>query len=326
MKELNKELIAKKEFKSPEDIFKFISSSEGTTTDIDFILRAREALVESEHSTNEIDAMLWSKLREHDEIKEPKTGMTMMLLAAHIGSNMWFDNSIENADLTATDIAGYNASFHAIIGGSLHIVKTLDSKGLEFTTSSKTGKPLLIDAASAKNPAIFEWMLDKESDDEVLKIALTDFIIHHDKPSIVQKMIGKNIDYPAISIKIRKKEALNLLEVALYKGHLESAKVIIEDKKIASPVENTTSALLENVLFESTTSGSEEIIKRQCAKLFIAQSIAENENNLVALVNASSSARVIKALFSIADINPALDINIDDYDDNVQDLIYEGMF
>lgn len=321
-------------FSSMSELKSMLGAEQATTTDINFILGVREALLSELDSVTEIDTMLWQLMREHLSITHQDSGMNLVLLSARIASVTWFNRLDNDADLFSTDKAGYDIASNAIIGGSLLIVKKLHEKGLFSQTLKKGKTPYLIEAATSKNPAIFNWLLSHENDSELLKSAFIDFIIKHDEPEIICQMVAKQFGHEECSIE-HEGQRINALEIALLNKRHETAKILtgtgmtIQSSSMPSTFDmGKVGCILDSLHsdLESPDLSVNQKVERSLAEMMLKDAIKSEQVLIYPIANHAKTSATLKRLFAITNINPALDIEIDSFNSETQDKIYEIMF
>lgn len=322
------------EFKSIEQLKNALEQEQGTTLDIDFILGVREMLLSDNLSITDVDTLLWGLMRDHHAILHKTSGMDLLLVSCRVASVIWFNKLVDNADLSKKDAAGYNVQSHAIMGGSLMIVEKLAEKGVEFCKSNKDSKSYLLEAATSKNANIFKWLLEQETDDKTLEEALIDFVINHDKPDIVGMMIDKGVKYQECNFE-HKKQTLNALEIALLNKRYDTAKLLIEHGMAIQHSDLPTSFSTETAEALLTALHADkhrddlsipEKIAYRLSSMLISEAINKDKSLIYSLAGISESNETLKMIFAIADINPALDVELDAFDETTQERIYEIMF
>ncbi len=326
MQDFDIKKFANNEFKSVEEVIQAIKRTSATTTNLNFVINLRNYLIEQGLDVVNVDKALFDLMREHVSLKCDRTGMSLFLWACHIGSPIWYQKIVDNIDLNEKDKGGFDAAFHAILGGSLIICKDLHKKGIDFKYNSQNKKPLLIDAASSKNAKVFDWMLENEISNKAAQESLLNFVIHHDSYDIVTKILGLNIDLSDTKMEVTPELILNPLEVALRHKNFNSAQALIDRSYYPLPLEGGDMALINALSFNEDEERILATIKKHYAQMVIKKEVNENGQRLIEIVNQAEDAPTVKKIFSTVDINPALDINLDDYSEDAQSLIYEAMF
>lgn len=317
MKELLPQELSKIEFKNADEFVDYLRNTSATTNDANFILKIREALIGSDVCEDVTDEVLWGIMRDHDSIVSDDSGMTLFLWACHLGSAHWFENLVGKADLSAVDKAGYGVAFHAVMGGSLSIVQALHNKGIKFNATSPSKRPLILEAAGGTNPELLRWMLKNENDAAVIRKCLKIFVSFNDNYDITSLLCSRSdVDY---TIKADD-SALSPLDIALVKENFLSAKALLDNNVGPAPFEKTD----ENII--NALSNESSVAATNYAKLLVKDEVKLGRERVFELISKSKETSAIKQIFYMADINPALDIDISFFDDDTQALIYQSMF
>ncbi len=317
MKELLPQELSKMEFKTADEIVDYLRNSDATTNDANFILKIREVLISLQVSEITTEEVLWGVMRDHDNIVSDDSGMTLFLWACHLGSTVWFEKLVGEADLSAVDKAGYGVAFHAVMGGNLSIVQELHNKGINFNTASPSKRPLILEAAGGTNPELLSWMLKNENDAAVIRQCLKSFVSFNDDYETTRLLCSQpDVDY-AISAD---ESSLTPLEIALVKEHFLSAKALLDSNVCPAPFEKTD----ENII--NALSNDSSVAATNYAKLLVKEEVKLGRERVFALIGKSKETSAIKQIFYLADINPALDIDISLFDGDTQALIYQSMF
>jgi hypothetical protein len=324
MKNIDHDALIGKQFKTIDELKDAILSQNATTTDLGFILSLRNTLIESDESLTSIDAFLWQLMREHSTLEI--NGNSLFITSCIEGSVYWFDQLISSADKLDKDMSGHTAPFHAVISGNLYILKKLKEEGFDFINVSKDKKSLLKESASSPNPRIFEWLLSETDDAAELEDTLTEFVLNHDDYEITNAILKKGIDYDKCRIKTEKID-LDLASIAIYRQKINALRAII-DNNINTNLpfdDNDDDATVKALLGEEETLDINKTISRNYAKFVITNKCEFNKEKIKDYIQVAKTSHDINFICICADIQPMFDLNIDEYSDEIQSLIYEAM-
>jgi hypothetical protein len=324
MKDIDQDTIIGKDFKTIGELKSVLLSQNATTTDLNFILSLRRMFIENDEKVTSTDTFLWGLMRGHSALSAG--GSSLFILACSEGSAHWFDQLIPTANKLDADISGHTAPFHAVISGNLYILKKLKDEGFDFKNVSKGKKSLLNESASSINPLVFEWLLSETEDATELEFTLTDFILNHDNYDLTASMLEKGVNYSKCRVKTDKFD-LDLASIAIYRQRFNALRAIIDaDINAELPFnENDKAATIQGLFSDKETLDMDETISRNYAKFVITNKCKSDKSEIKNYIELAKTSYDINFICMSADVQPMFDLKINEYNDDIQSLIYEAM-
>jgi len=322
---MTKDLDIKKIYDSKAENFltlmKETSAQGKTTTDLRFILNLREAGINDGVDEKIVDDLLWPIMRDHRTLKVDGVGESLFLVSVSKGIESWYFKLVEQADLLEKDTAGFSLPYLAVLGGSLDIVKDLYNKECDFLTCPNKKTPIIQFASSSDSEDIFKWLLstDLPRDNNEL---LINTIIHHNNPSIVEIIINNGVDFPSCNV-----EGLSITQVAMLRHKWNILNLLISSgANDDRPFEEGDTDTAMKFLYEEE---KELSMLNQAHKNFSEYTLAmdnKDGKSFNRLILKTNDEKKIKALLGLFNINPLLDLNIDEFEDSVRDKILSSFF